>query len=520
MPFLKLSANKIVIALIALAVIGGIAYTRFSKQPAPNFISVKRGDIAEEVIVTGTAKPVQTINLAFERPGKIVRVNAGVGEKVIAGEALAELEQNELAGQLKEGQANVAAAQAKLDALKRGTRPEDIQITRTELAKAEQDLANDYSSVLAALNDAYAKADDAAQNQLNALYANTDNNASQLTFPINDSQIQIDAQAQRATVNNELNIWKSELNSLTVAGTNSSTALDQAIKKSQAHLAVVLALLNKTMDAVVRGTSLNSTTVTMYKTSVTTGRNEVNTSITNLNTNAQTIASQTIVVKQHRDQLASQLAGATVEDIRGQEAEVAQASAKVTVIEAQLNQTIIRSPINGTLTRQDAKVGEITPASKSLVSVISADNLDIEANIPEVDIGKIKVSDPVLITFDAFPSEPFSGTVAKVDPAETIIDGVVNFKITVALGKPNSRLKSGLTANLRIEARKKTGVLILPQVAIVQNDQGTFVRKDQNGAIKDYRVEIGIRDQNGNVEILSGVRAEERVVNIGAKTRQ
>lgn len=520
MAFLKFFTKKIGIVLVAAIVVGSGLYIKFSREPAPKFVSVTRGDIAEEVIVTGNTKPVQAIDLAFERTGKVIRVNADVGVQVTAGAALVELESSELLGQLQGAQANVSSVQAKLDALKRGTRPEDIQITRTQLSKAEQDLVNDYNSVLSTLNDAYAKSDDAVRNQLSALYTSADTIAPQLAFLITDSQIQIDAQSQRVYAGAELNTWKSELNALNGSPyATQSTVLDRALKNAKLHLAVFLIFLNKTMDAVVSAASLNSTTVTAYKTSVTTARNEVNASITNVNTIVQAVASQQVVVKQNEDQLASQLAGSTAEDIRAQEAQVAQAMASVAVIQAQLNQTIIHSPISGVVTRQDAKVGEIATTNKTLVSVISSDNLEIDANVPEVDIGKVAVGDAVRITFDAFPGEKFFGKVARVDPAETIVDGVVNFKITVAQDKADPRMKSGLTANLAIETVKKSGVLILPQVAIVQNDRGTFVRKYENGKTKDYQIKIGVRDQNGNVEIVGGANEGDEVVNVGIKTQ-
>ena len=519
MSFLKkLIKNKIVIGVVAAAVVGIGLYKYFSQSPPPQLISVRRGDIAEQVIVTGSTKPVQTIDLAFERTGKIARVNFDVGANVGAGTVLVELGHGELAGQLKEAEANVAAAQAKLDALKRGTRPEEVQITRTQLNKAEQDLANDYNGVLSILSDAYSKSDDAVRNQVSALFSNADTTTPQLTFSVNDSQMQIDLQAQRATAGIELNAWKNEIVALNATAlSNSAKTLEQALKNGQSHLAAVLVFLNKTMDAIVAAPSLSSATVTAYKTSVTTARGEVNTSINNVNAGSQEIASQKFVVNQQSDQLASQLAGSTSEDIRAQEAVVAQMTAGVTVIEAQLNQTVMISPINGTVTRQDAKVGEIAAANKTLVSLISAGNLQIDVNIPEVDIGKVVLQNPVGITFDAFPGETFSGKVVKIDPAETVVGGVVNFKVTVVLDKVDSRMKSGLTANLQVETKKKTGVLIVPEVAILQNDSGAFVQKYENGAAKQVSVSLGTRDQNGNVEIVSGVNEGDKLVNIGIK---
>ena len=166
----------------------------------------------------------------------------------------------------------------------------------------------------------------------------------------------------------------------------------------------------------------------------------------------------------------------------------------------------------------DGKIGEVISANTIIASVISKDKFQIDANIPEIDIGKISLGDNVSITFDAFPEEMFSGKVIKIDPAETIIDGVVNFKTVIGLDNVDERLKSGLTANLSIETDRKNDVLILPQEALMEKKQGTFVQKYENGALKEYPVAVGLRDKNGSVEIISGVTLGENVVNIGRKS--
>ena len=72
---------------------------------------------------------------------------------------------------------------------------------------------------------------------------------------------------------------------------------------------------------------------------------------------------------------------------------------------------------------------------------------------------------------------------------------------------------------LPIETQKKDGALILPQFAIIENDNGIFVKKMQDGVAVQIPVVIGIRSNNGNVEIVSGVSEGDEVVNIGAKTK-
>jgi HlyD family secretion protein len=103
------------------------------------------------------------------------------------------------------------------------------------------------------------------------------------------------------------------------------------------------------------------------------------------------------------------------------------------------------------------------------------------------------------------------GSVFYIAPAETNTQGVVSYGIKISFDTPDTRLKSGLTANIDIETNTKDGVLVLPQFAILQNDQGSFVETLENNQVIQVPVKLGIQDQKGNVEVVSGVTEGEQV---------
>ena len=273
------------------------------------------------------------------------------------------------------------------------------------------------------------------------------------------------------------------------------------------------------MDALASAANLNSATLAAYQTSVTAARTTVNTAITNINTRQQKIASQKIVVRQSQDELNLKLAGASVEELKTQTALVEKSEANIKNIETQIAKTVLRSPIDGIITKQNAKTGEIAGAGSQLIAIINEKIFEIEANIPEVDIGKIKLGNPVKIVFDAFPTETFIGKVSYIDPAETIIDGIVDYKIKVFLEESDSRVKSGLTAGLAIETERKQNILILPQSAVIEKDSGDFVKIIENSEEIELSVVLGIRGQNGEIEIISGLVNGQEILNIGIKTQ-
>lgn len=509
-----------IIASVSLIIIAGVIsliFYRYSKKPVYNFVTARQGEIIQEVSATGTTKPLENIVLGFEKSGVVKNVLVSAGDKIKSGQILAELDSAELQSSLAESLAGLNAEKTKLNSLQRGARPEEIQIAKTSFEKAVQDLGNDYAGAPDVARDAYIKTEDAVRNQIIQLISNPDSNP-QLTFNVSDFQISADIPLKRQKTGAELNAWKNEIAAINAA--SSQNDINELIAAAAVHSATALDLLNRLMDALAKAADLNSAVLAAYQTSVTAARTSVNTSLTNIKIRQQKIASQKLTVKQLEDELNLKLAGADPEEIKTQEALVEKAAANVKNIETQISKTSLRSSIDGIITKQDAKTGEIAIANSPLITIINEENFEIEANIPEVDIGKIKTGNPVKIAFDAFPAETFLGKVSYIDPAETIIDGVVNYKIKIFLDRPDSRLKSGLTAGLAIETQRKTGILILPQSAIIEKDSGDFVKVLENSKEKELPVALGIRGQNGDIEIVSGLENGQEVLNTGLKTQE
>jgi len=510
------SKSKLGIAIIVMVVIGGIwAFAANSHKTTYQFVTVKRGSITETVSVTGNITTTRSADLAFENGGTVAAVYKQQGDHVNAGDVMAKLDTQDLQAELAQAQANVDAENATLKNLQAGPTSQSIAVSQTALAAAEQSLTNSYASVPNTVTSAYASANDAVRNQLAAFFTNAETNNPQLTFPLSDSQILNNITSERATASIDLNTWQAENQGITVA-TPSST-LDDSLQKTLAHLTVAKTLLTTALNAVVNATNIAASTAATYKTDVTNGLNEVNTSIGNVNTLSQAVASEKASVAQAEAALNLTLAGSTQEAIDAQAAQVEQAQANVQAIQVKINKASLISPMSGVITLQNAKPGQIASPGAPVVSLIADNSLEVDADVPEIDIGKVSVGDAVSMTFDAFPGETFTGKVFYIDPGETIVSGVVDYLVKVSFDKSDPRVKSGLTANLDITTQTDSNVLILPQYAVIQNTSGSFVKTLTNGAVTQNPVTLGISDQNGNIEIASGTTEGEQVINIGLK---
>jgi len=502
---------------ILVIVIGGGAWFLIarSQKTTYQFVTVKRGTITEVVSVTGNVTTTKSADLAFENGGVVAAVYYNEGDHVNQGDIIAKLDTQNLAAQLAQAQANVDSETATLKNLQAGATQQNIAVSQTALASAEQNLENSYASIPNTMASAYTSANDAVRSQLAAFFTNAEQGNPQLTFTVSNTQISNDITSERLQASDELNAWQTE--NQNIATSTASSTLNAMLQDALSHLAATKTLLTTALNAIVNANTLPPATAAAYKTDVTTGLNEVDASIGNVNAITQNIASEEAAIAQAQAALNLTLAGSTQDEIDAQAAQVEQAQASAQSIQVQINEASLVSPMSGVITMQNAKVGEVASPGIPIVSLIADNSLEVDVDVPEVDIGKIATGDPVLMTLDAFPNETFSGKVFYIDPAETMISGVVDYLVKVSFNKNDPRLRSGLTANLDITTQTKNDALIIPQYAVLQNDNGTFVETLNNKAVTQVPVTLGIEDQSGNAEVVSGVSEGEQVINVGLK---
>ncbi|MCK5582122.1 MAG: efflux RND transporter periplasmic adaptor subunit, partial [Candidatus Omnitrophica bacterium] len=201
------------------------------------------------------------------------------------------------------------------------------------------------------------------------------------------------------------------------------------------------------------------------------------------------------------------------EEIKAQEAAVEQAEANSANILAQLSKTVLRSPISGVVTQKEIEIGEIASPNSIVVSVISADKFEIEADISEADIAKVQLDNTAEITLDAFTEDQkWTGKVIRINPAEKIISGVVYYETAITFNKLDPKIASGMTANVDILTASKENVLSVPQRAVIQKNGNKIIRVLVNGEVKEQEVQIGLRGSDGEIEVISGLKEGDEVI--------
>jgi RND family efflux transporter MFP subunit len=173
----------------------------------------------------------------------------------------------------------------------------------------------------------------------------------------------------------------------------------------------------------------------------------------------------------------------------------------------------LRAPIDGQITKIHKKPGELVSGADVVMNLLSP-HYEIQVDIAEVDVPKIKVGNKVVVTLDAFgPDTTFTGEVAVIDPASTLIQDVVYYKVRIRLDDTAQSVKPGMTANVSVATAQKENVLFVPARTIRTRDDGSRYVRVLVGINEEERdVKLGLRGNEGKTEILSGVSEGEKII--------
>ena len=160
----------------------------------------------------------------------------------------------------------------------------------------------------------------------------------------------------------------------------------------------------------------------------------------------------------------------TEAQLRSSEASITQAQASLSQNDVNLEHTVIRAPIDGIVISRLVDVGQTVAASLQApeLFVIAADltKMRVIANIDESDVGRIRPSQRVTFTVDAFPGEEFEGTVSQIRLEPVVTQNVVTYATVVDAPNPDLRLKPGMTATISLETARRENVLRIPNSAL------------------------------------------------------
>lgn len=206
-------------------------------------------------------------------------------------------------------------------------------------------------------------------------------------------------------------------------------------------------------------------------------------------------------------------------------AQIMQAEANYKTASANMRYTKIISPVDGTVVSRAVDVGQTVAASfqTPTLFMVAQDltKMQIETNVSEGDIGKVKVGQEAFYTLDGYQDSIFEGKVTQVRISPTTVSNVVTYTVIVEVDNEDGKLIPGMTANVSIITNKKENVLTVPNIALKftpvtdgrkYNSQGIWVL--ENKRPKRINIEVGVSDEV-NTEVISKELKGDEIVIVG-----
>jgi len=188
-------------------------------------------------------------------------------------------------------------------------------------------------------------------------------------------------------------------------------------------------------------------------------------------------------------------------------------------IDTDSDMTKIVSPASGTIIERLIEEGEKVVSSAGSFSegtiiarLADISQMIVKSKINEVDISKIHKGQEVEIQVDAYPYEKYSGSITKIAAMATISNNVKVFPFEIKIDKSDTRLKTGMTANITIIGEKKDSILVVPIRSIFADKEGQdIVYLVENDTISISKiVKTGINDFQ-QVEIIQGLSEGDKI---------
>ena len=452
------------VAIVIVIIIVIVLLTDHGSSVNFQSASASVGTVVETVSVTGTVTPISSADLAFEKSGVLSHIYVAVGQSVSAGQPIAALDEATLAD-MTSSSASAGSSAA------------------TSLSSAETNAVN-------AAHDGFAKAQSALVNYTDSFFNNPQSSNPTIILHTTTTDDANTIDAERLKVSDALSKWSAELSTVSpdqaAALISDSSGYLSTIKQFMSDLSIIVGELTPT------NSGLSQTQITADVATMNSGLSELNAAVDS--------------VAAAQSELAT--AGGSSDSVAAQEARVAGA-------QAALNDDTIVSPISGIVTKADPNVGEFVAAGDSGFAVESSGNFKIDASVPEADIAKANLGDLSSTTLDAYGSDvDFPTKVTAIDPAETVLSGVPTYKVTLEFVTNDSRVRSGMTANLEILTHEAANVLTIPYRAVIDTNGAMSVRlvSADGKTYMTVPVTTGLKGSDGTIEIDSGISAGDKVV--------
>lgn len=491
------------ILLLIIVVVGFIFVRRRNRRAEVRAmyetVRIEKGDLVSIIGATGIVRARQDAVLVWKTSGTVESVNTTLGESVSEGEVLAELEQKSLPQNIISSQAElVNAKQALEDVRDSGLQyaqaiqavedaEQSLEDTRDPFliqAKAEKDVADARKALDDAERQLYYAENPADQNTINKAHAElilAEDALEKAQEEFDKVKNKPKDNTQRALAQKELSeaqraynlaLW----NYQAMKGT--SNEIDQAVARANVGMAEAqLREAEEEWERVKDG--LSPGTIALRE--------------------AQYADAQ-------RELQQLQKGGGIDPDA------IAAAEARVAAAQSALELAKITAPFDGTVTQVEVLPGDVVTQGTVAFRVDDLSRMFAEIQVSEVDINKVKAGQDVTLTFDAILAEEYHGKVVEVSLAGETVQGVVNFKVTVALTDADEKVLPGMTTAANIVVSELEDVLLVPNRAVRVKEGKRVVYVMRGSQLEAVEIEIGASSETMSEIVAGDIKKGDEII--------
>lgn len=518
----KFPVGKVVMALIAIGAVGVIGFKMTHKGPTGMPVAtvpLEKGDLVSAVNLTGIIESAEDAEVYAKTSGNVQTVNVKVGDRVEAGQLLAQLDTRDFLLQISQKQIAIEEGMKKADQLKKKN--------EFSINSADKNFDAARVDIAAGLNQELIAAEtevDRAQRALNA--ARRDYNDYKEDHDLADVVFK-NAQRKLERASDAYRVAKEKLASLDHSDSDYAQKLQDLTK-----------LVNETEEAYLTAKDAYNEADREYGSDLSSeareyrnARIDYEKALKDRDATKNAIARKLDDLKDEID--AAELDAELETDFRADYLEIEQLQQKV-------SDSNVTAPISGTVTAVYAKEG--APAAGLMFIIEDMDNLIVKTAVKELDVGKVKTGMSADVKADATGEKVFPAQVGTISPTSkkdaegnTVTSGSVEFETDVLLTEPDENLRVGMNVRVNVVTEEKKDVLSAPFDAVVSDAEGNniiyTIETDAEGVSRaksvpvttgmetDFYVEIfgeGLRDGMPVISDPSVIQDGAEVINTSA----
>lgn len=500
-------------------VVGAFGYNSYKKSHQPvayETTAVVLGNLRQTVEATGKIESINGVSLRFDIGGTLMAVRVKEGAVVKAGSILANLRLGEL-------NASVAQAQANLDQKLAGATAEDRRYyeaaaesakatseqSAVDLGHATEDTVANLQATLSKLDDALTQADNILG--IDNVYVN---DSFEKFLSSTDGSKLVKANADFVAAKMGRDAARNAVLPLVLSSDRASVEAALLVElNSLAQMNQVLRSVSDVLRATTPVDVLTPAVLDTKKSTIETTRTAITTQTTTLVGQKQSLSDAVNTVKLKSAAYSQALATLDGKINPPREVDVATYRAALAQAMASRDKAVLRAPFDGVITKVNKKIGESVSGADVVIQMLSP-HYEIKVDVAETDVPKLKINNDAEITLDAFGEDTkFSGIITAIDPSSTEVQDVVYYRVTISLKDTEKPIKSGMTANVSVLTAESSSALIIPIRTVRAREDGSkYVRVLQEGKEMEASVTLGLKGDEGKVEIVSGVKEGDLII--------